>query len=317
VLTIERLRGQKVDDPAALDAQGIDRAALAERMAAVILHMIFEDGFFHADPHPGNFFIEEDGRIGLIDFGMVGAIDERTQVQLMDLVLAVTSQDPDQLVDALLDLGVAGRRPQRDVLRRDLEHLMSRYYGQALGELRLGAVLGEAFAVIRRHHLRLPPNLALLLKTLIMGEALGARLDPSFRLPSVLAPYAQRLVWRQFSPFFWGPRLGRFGLDAARLSTDLPRHVRRVLEQLEQGGLEVGMRPEGFEPVVRRFERLANRIVLGILTAAFINGLAVLTSVYHPPGSQYWAGALFSAGFLLAGVLGSYLAWSILRSGRP
>ena len=106
------------------------------------------------------------------------------------------------------------------------------------------------------------------------------------------------------------------GLEAAQLGTELPRQVRRLLGDLERGSLEVGMRPTGFEPLLQRIERLANRIVLGIIAAAFVNGLAVLMSVYHPPGIERWAGTLFAIGFALAGILGVYLAWSIFRSGR-
>lgn len=234
----------------------------------------------------------------------------------MSVLLAVTSEDSNALVDALLDLGVAGRRIDRDLLRRDLEHHLSRYYGRPLSEIALGPVLSESLGIVRRHSLHLPPNLALLFKTIIMSEALGARLDPSFRLIDVLVPYAQRLMFRQYSPSLWMRRLGKSSLDAARLGVELPQHLRRIIGELERGGLEVGMRPQGFEPVVQRFERLANRIVLGIIAAAFVNGLAVLMSVYRPAGLEQWAGAVFALGFGLAGLLGGYLAWTILRSGR-
>jgi ubiquinone biosynthesis protein len=316
VLTLERIQGIKIDDLAALDAAGIDRAGLAERAARIVLKMVFEDGFFHADPHPGNFFVEPGGRIGLIDFGMVGTVDDRTQEQLAALLLAITSQDPDRLVDAFLDLGVARRPMNRDLLRRDLEHLLARYYGRPLGELALGPLLTEALDVVRRHGLQLPPNLSLLLKTAVMDEGLGARLDPSFRLTTVLVPYAQQLMLRQYSPLLWARRLGGVSLDTARLAVEFPQHLRRLLGELERGGLEVGMRPVGTEPLLRRFEQLTNRLILGILAAAFVNGLAVLMSVYRPAGWDQWAGVIFTVGFVVAGGLGVYLAWSILRSGR-
>ena len=315
VLTLERVRGIKIDDAPSLDAAGINRPLLARHSSEIILKMVFEDGFFHADPHPGNFFVEPDGRIGLIDFGMAGVVDDATQAQLVDVFIAVTSQDPERMVDALLDLGVAGRRVNRNLLRRDLEHLLSRYYGLPLGEIKLTPMLTEAIAVIRRHSLHLPPNLALLLKTLMMDEALGTRLDPSFQLPTVLVPYAQRIMRRQYSPLLWARRFGRSGLEAARLSAELPQHLRRLIGELERGGLEVGMRPEGFDALVRRFERIANRIVLGIITAAAMIGLAILLSVYRPPIADQWAGAAFGLGFILVAALGTYLAWIILRSG--
>lgn len=314
IITLERIRGMKISDHAALDEAGIDRPGLARRATRIILRMVFELGFFHADPHPGNFFVEPDGRIGLIDFGMVGTVDDRTQQQLAELIFAVTQQDPAQLVDALLELGVARRRVDRHLLQDDLVHLLSRYYGRPLGEVPIGPLLNEVLTIVRRHRLQLPPNLALLIKTAIMDEGLGAQLDPTFNLTSILAPYAEQLMVRQYSPWALAKRAGRASLDATRLGLELPQRLRRIIGELERGGVEVGVRPEEFEPVLRRFERLTNRIVLGILAAAFINGLAILMAFYHPLGLEGVTTTIVGAGFVIAAGLGAYLAWSILRS---
>ena len=314
VLTLERIHGVKIDDLAGLEAAGIDRHDLAERAARVVLKMVFEDGFFHADPHAGNFFIEAGGRIGLIDFGMVGSLDTRTREQLARLLLGVISGDPERLVDSFLELGVARQRVDRARLSEDLGHLLSRYQGRSLGEMRLGPMLEESLKIMRRHRLHLPSTLALLLKTVAMHESLGTGLDPDFQMTQVLVPYAQRMMLQEFSPTVWARRFGAAGLDAARLGADLPKLLRRLMSEVESGSLEVGMRPQGFEPILHRFERLANRIVLGILAAAFINGLAVLMSVYHPPGWEGWIGTFFAVGFLLAAGLGAYIAWGIIRS---
>lgn len=316
VLTLERLRGSKINAFAALEAAGIDRAALAARASRLLMKMVFEDGFFHADPHPGNFFVEPDGRIGLIDFGMTGTIDDRTQEQLIGVLMALTAGDTPRLVDAFLELGVAHTRIDRAAFQRDLAHVITPYYGRALGEISLSTVLQEMLAIIRTHHLALPRNLALLVKTLIMSEGLATELAPEFTLTSVLVPYAQRLLARRFLPGYWAPRLGGAAGDAARLGLTLPRRVDHLLGALERGDLEIGMRPMGFDAIVGRFERLANRIVLGVIAAAFINGLAMLMSIYHPPGWEAWAPVAFLVGFVFAAGLGVYLAWSILRSGR-
>lgn len=316
VITLERIRGVKISDTAGLDAAGIDRPALARRAARAFLKMVFEDGFFHADPHPGNFFIEPDGRIGLIDFGMVGIVDERTRDQLATLLLAIAGEDADQMAEAMLELGAVRGRVDRELLGRDLAHLLSRYAGLPVGELAVGVIVGEALAVVRRHHLQLPPNLALLLKAVVMTEGLAAQLDPDFRLGAVLAPYAEQFVLRRYAPGRLARRLGRSGLDALRLGTELPGQVRRLLTDIERGALSVGMRPEGFEPLLDRAERLANRLALSILTAAFVIGLAMLMTVYHPPGWRQWMGPMFALGFAIATVLGVYLVWSILRSRR-
>ena len=313
VLTLERIRGIKINDLEALDKQGTDRRWLANYAASVVLKMVCDDGFFHADPHPGNFFIEPNGTIGLIDFGMVGVLDERTQELLADLLIAINHVDADRLVDVFLDLGITRKRIDRALVRKDIERLLSTYWGLPLGELKVAALLNDVYTVMRRHQLHLPPNLALLLKTVIMIEGVGVNLDPDFRLTHSLTPYTERLVIRRYSPFRWIQDFGRASLDLAKLGVDMPKHFRRIVSATEDGNLQIGMRPEGFDPVINRLERIANRIVLGVIAAAFINGLAVLLSVYKPPGWERWAWVVFAFGFACALLLGVYLAWAILR----
>ena len=190
VLTLERIRGAKITDPGAVDALPLDRAELARRAARIELRMVFEHGFFHADPHPGNFFIEPDGRIGLIDFGMVGTIDDRTKAGLLRLVASLTAHDGDGMVAALEDLGIAGVVVARQALRSELLALAESHLQQPLGDLSLAALLRDMLAVIRRYRLHLPPNLALLVKTIGMSEGVGAQLDPTFRMINALAPFA-------------------------------------------------------------------------------------------------------------------------------
>lgn len=313
VLTLERISGVKINDLAALDQQGTDRRWLAHYATNIVLKMVCEDGFFHADPHPGNFFIEKNGTIGLIDFGMVGVLDERTQELLAELLIAINREDADRLVDVFLDLGVTQKRIDRASVRRDIDHLLSTYWGLPLGDLKITALLNDIYSVMRRHHLHLPPNLALLLKTVIMIEGLGVNLDPDFRLTNSLTPYTERLVLRQYAPMRLVRGFGRTSLDLAKLAAELPQHLRRIVNEAENGSLQIGVRPEGFDSVINRLERIANRIVLGVIAAAFINGLAVLVSVYKPPGWERWGWVVFAFGFLCALVLGVYLAWSILR----
>ena len=313
VLTLERVGGIKINDLDGLAAAGIDRKALAQRLAQLALVMVFEHGFFHADPHPGNFFIEPDGRIALIDFGMVGTVDERGREQLARLLFALTTRETVRLTDEILDIAHTPGRIDRGGLQQDIERLLGRYYDRQLGEIPLGEVLQGTLAIVRRHHLQLPADLALLFKMLIMSEGLGARLDPEFHLIQEVTPYAERLIMRQYSPTLWAPRLAKAGFDAARLATELPTELRRVLSALDQSNLEFGIRHETLEPLVDRLDRLANRLVLSILAAAFIVGLAVLMLVYHPAGWEEWASVTFAIGFAIAALAGTYLAWTIIR----
>jgi ubiquinone biosynthesis protein len=313
VLTLERIRGVKINDLEGLDEQGTDRRWLAHYATNVLLKMVCEDGFFHADPHPGNFFIEPNGTIGLIDFGRVGVLDDKTQGLLAELLIAINHQNADRLVDVFLDLGVTRKSIDRAPVRSEIERLLSDYWGLPLGELKVAALLNDVYSIMRRHHLHLPSNLALLLKTVIMIEGLGVNIDPDFHLTNSLTPYTERLVLRQYSPFSWARSFGRASLDLAKLGVEMPQHLRRIVSAAENGNLQIGVRPEGFDPVIDRLERIANRIVLGVIAAAFINGLAVLVSVYRPPGWEHWGWAVFAFGFGCALLLGAYLAWTILR----
>ena len=315
VLTLERIRGIKVDDTEALDKASIDRCALAELATRVTAQMVFEDGFFHADPHPGNFFVEPAGQLGIIDFGMVGEVDERLRDQLGALLVALARTDSDRLTAAVISLSTAQGPVDRATLRADLAALVARNEGLAVSEIHLGSVIEDALAIVRHHHLQLPRELALLLKMVVMNEGMAARLDPDFRLGEVLGPYARRLVARQLSPAAFARRLGQAGIDVAQLGVELPDHLRRLLAVLEGPGLEVHLRADEIEPLVARAERLGNRLVAGVIAAAFIEGLAELMAV-DPERRRSWERPMFKAGLGAVGTLGGYLAWSARRGGR-
>jgi len=194
VITEERIRGTKVDDVRALDAAGLDRAVVARIFADAYLSMVFVRGFFHADPHPGNVFVESASRIGFVDFGMVGSVAPHTSRGLGTILLALVATDPSRMATGLLRLGVAYDDIDRPRLERDLAQLLARYGSVPLDQLRLGPLLTSVMGIVRAHRLRLPSDLALLLKTVIMCEGVAAQLDPSFQLVPLLVPYAARLT---------------------------------------------------------------------------------------------------------------------------
>lgn len=316
ILTLERIIGTKITDIDALHAQGFDIHKLAEKTSSLILKMVFEDGFYHADPHPGNFFILPNSRIGIIDFGMVGSVDVRSQEKLVQLIIALTSHNMESLVDTMLDLGVARQRVDRASLEHDVEMFVNRYYDQSLGDIQVSVLIQEALSLVRAHHLQLPASMSILLKTVAMDEGLGLLLDPNFHLTTVLGPYAQRMIMQQFDPLRWTRKMSQAGIDTLWLGTELPKRLRRVLGDLERGTLQIGPQADTIDPILNRFETIANRIILGILAAAFINGLAVLMSATHNGPVNQLLQIFFVIGFILASGLGIVLAMLILRSWR-
>lgn len=314
VLTLERIEGIKISDVGALDAAGIDRRAVAERAVAIMLQEVFVHGFFHADPHPGNFFVLPGERIGLMDFGMVGRLDETTKAALLRIGLAVTRQDADRLVDALLAAGLAGSEVSREALRRDLRRLIGQYHGRPIKEIAAREFVHEVLAVARRHRIQLPSELAQLAKVIAMSEGLGAQLDPEFRLFEFAAPYFQRFWLQGRSPLALSRKIAADALDFVDLSVGLPRRLERMLTRLEHGGLQTTTRLVGLEPVMRQFARAANRLSASIITAALLIALSLLMQLYHPPFWERAAGALFFLGVLATAAIGLWVLWTTIRS---
>jgi ubiquinone biosynthesis protein len=314
VLTLERMKGAKISDVDAIESAGLDRLDVARHATQILLTSILEHGFFHADPHPGNVFVEPDGRIALIDFGMTGELDSATQALLLRLLLSIARRDAGKLADVVLELGRTRVHVDRNRLRRDMQHMLDRYCDRSLGDVKLSAMLNELLTVLRWHHLRLPPDLALLVKTLGMSEGLGVRLDPTFNLMDVYIPYTEELLRRRFSLRQWSGQLMLAGIDALEMALALPQQLRHVLGDIERGGFEINIQPQSFEPFLERMEQLTNRLTLGILAAAFTIGMALLVSVYHPAGWDTIIELLFLLVLMLSGVFGTYILLLILRS---
>lgn len=317
VLTLERIVGIKVDDLDGLDRARVDRRTLATKAAGVAVAMVFEHGFFHADPHPGNLFIEPDGRIGLIDFGMVGEVDDTLRVQLGGVLAALTTHDVDRLASALLELSLVDRPIDREQFGRDLSGFVALYRGRRLGEVHVGALVSHLLALLRKHRLQLPQEVAVLLKFFLMVEGMGVRLDPGFNLGAFLGPYAQRLALDRLSPEALARRLMVSGRDAAALAVELPDKLRRVLDLVDASGVVVHLQAaKDLEPLVGRVERIGDRMVAGIIAAAFIRGVAELAAADKERWGR-WEGPLMAVGLGMSSLLGGYLGWTARRLRRP
>jgi ubiquinone biosynthesis protein len=276
VLTLERISGIKANDLAALDAAGIDRRELASTATRISAQMIFENGLFHGDPHPGNFFVEEGGRIGVVDFGMVGTLSDRLRDQLGAVLIAFTEHDADRMTDAVLALGVARHRVDRGELAADIQGFLGRYSDIGLGDISITRALEEAMAIMRRHRLRLPRDLSLLVKVLVMEEGLGAALVPDFQLDAELAPYARQLIVRERAPEVVLRRLLASSSDAAQLASELPQQLRRLLREGEAGDLQLRITSEDLQALGVRVERAGDRIAVALIAAAAIEAGARL-----------------------------------------
>jgi ubiquinone biosynthesis protein len=309
VLTMQRLRGLKVSDLEGLDQAGIDRPALAARATKIIAQMIFDDGFFHADPHPGNLFIEPEGHIGLIDFGMVGVIDVELRERLSLLLVALVRKDPHRIASALAQLSTNSTTVDLRRLSRDVRPIVALYEGQELGNVKVGRLIHELLGVLRRHQLQLPYEVSLVLKMVVMTEGMGVSLDPHFSVGATLAPYAERLLASRYSPAALASRLTEAGADALEILGQLPTQLRRLQKVLDDGGPELHLRTAELEPMLDRLDTMTKRIVFGAVTAALVH--AVLGRPSGANGQQP-AYASTVRGLTIGGAaaLAAYYGWA-------
>jgi len=291
VLVHERVDGRKVSDVDAVSSRR--RAAVSQRIARFVLEPAFEHGVFYADPHAGNLMIGADGSLAVVDFGTVGRLTPDARRRVAGMLLAISRRDADRLTDRLIEV-TAPRHPiDRPRVANDVERLLERYVDVSFDDVPIGNALGELLHVLRRHQLRLPSNLAALVKALVMCEGILQTLDPASSLSDYLHPMAGKLVFQGVGGGDGAAgRLRDSALDAAQLSIELPRRIDRVLGEIERGNLRVWTRVEDIEPLVQRLEHMVERANATMLAAACIVGLAIVLQLYHPQGWQQWIGII-------------------------
>jgi ubiquinone biosynthesis protein len=311
VLTTERLFGLPFNKPEQLSEAGLDRANLAKVGIYCYLEQIFVQGFYHADPHPGNLFALDDGRVGFTDFGRCGTISKVGREQLADLFMAIIDDDAGLAVDTLLN--AAGNPGDIDVaeLERDVSRLITKYYNKSLNQIRIGELIGEVLDLVRDHHLMLSSELAMLLTTLVVLEGLGRLLDPSFDFVAVTSPFARKITTARMSPQALSRSFSQSLRRLVRVGQELPESLTRLLRRAGQGEFRVAVHPTGFDPIMKRFEEATNRLAFALVVAAFVVGLSVMLSKTAMPEAFVWIARVFWAGALF---VGSWFFISILRA---
>ena len=316
ILMMQRISGIKINNIEAIDQAGYDRHQVALHAANMIIQEILEDGYFHADPHPGNFVVMEGDAIGIMDFGRVGYLDSSDTAILVRLFIYAVQMDTAGIVDQLIRLGVADEQTDRRALERDLRRVIQRYYGLPLREISVRELIVDLTALAFRYHLRVPSNLWLLLNTLAMMEGVGLTLDPEFDIFEVSEPYVRRFVLRLWLPTEWGPSVIRGATDWADLLLTFPRESQILLRQATRGTFSANLHLPDLKDTTDRLDRIANRLIITILVAAILLGSAILipnADLTWPWGIVTW---VLVGAFLVSLFLSIWLMWNIWRSGR-
>lgn len=314
IITMEQVGGVKISDFTSLKQQQYDTRRIASHIVKALYYQIYEHGFFHADPHPGNMAVCEGEKIIFYDFGQVGIIDEYDRDKFMVLVIGMMNHDVTGVTRALLEIADNTQHVSPEELRRDVAGLSRKYYGLPLSRINIGEALGELLELSGQYRVRLPAQLSLLVKMLMTIERTIAQLDPTISLVDIAEPYGKRALRSRFSGRKLKQELNEVLLDYTHIARSLPGDVSTALKKLNDGQIIIRMEHHRLEKYGAKMDLISNRLSLAIILASLIIG----TSMFINMSSSNIVSRipLAEAGFVLAVVLGMFLAYSIFRSGR-
>jgi ubiquinone biosynthesis protein len=305
VLTMQFLKGTSVGDALQLTHLKIDGEAVARTGASVFIQMMFRDGFYHADPHPGNLLVMSKGRVGILDGGMVGRIDDELRERIIEVLLAAADRDSARLAEVIAITCKAPSDLDRGSLSSDLLEVFGQYGSQTMDQFDVGGALTAVTRIIHEYKLVMPSRLSMLIKCLIVLEGTGKVLNPHFNLAGLLEPYKTQFALHQFSPQVLLRKAKRLHRDLEMLIETVPRGLNNLLSQLQGGKLAVRHLHPSLESAV-------NRLVYGLMISVLLASSALLWSHDVPP-TIHGLSVFGFLGYLLAGFLGAQLIWTLHR----
>jgi ubiquinone biosynthesis protein len=315
---MEFIEGEHLNRLLAIDALGYNRKELAERLVNALLKQIFEGGFFHADPHPGNLLVTNKGELAFIDFGMIGRLSQEMKDHLSSLVIALMRRSTEGMVRAILRMGLIGDDADTTGLRMDLDRLRERYYDIPFAEIQIGQALQDLFATAQKHQVVLPADLLLLGKALLTVEGVALALDPDLRILDLAEPFGRKLMRDKYAPRRIGKKLIDEAAELTDSIVDLPQQVRKLSSALARGKLKMDMNVPEMEQLLRKLDQISNRLSFSIVLLAFsiiMVGLIIGSSLSRMP-TLLWNIPAIEIGFVVATLMFLWLLYSIFRSGR-
>ena len=308
VLTMEFLKGVPVSDSDGLKNSGEDLDEFARRGANMYLEMIFRDGIYHADPHPGNVFMLPGNVVGIVDCGMIGHVDDVLREEVESLILAGVERDSVELADIICRVGLVPPRLDRIALQAELSEIVNDYGTMTLDQFDFGGALTRITDLIRRYHIILPDGFALLFKTLVMIEGTARQINPTFSMDKLMRPYHDVAVARRLHPRRVIGRMAHTYRDWRRMIEGLPRDVTDLMGRARDGTLEIHLEHRSLEGTV-------DRLVEGLLCAALLLASTTLLASDIEP-TIHGLSVFGLLGLLGAIVLGIRILFSIHRSQK-
>src|SRR3954467_7341959 len=316
VLTLEYLDGVQLAD---IDVEhwSLDqRRRLAYLIAEAWMTMIFRNGFFHGDPHPANIMVLAPERIGIVDFGLTGKLTDDDMSKLTRLFIDAASENIELLPKRLADLGVRYPKDREEQFVSELRELYHRHHRASLQEIDPMQLIREAFALIYRMNLRLPTRFVMLDKAIATLGSVGIELYPDFNVFEVAKPYARDLMLERFTPRRIASRARREGWRLTQMAAELPYQIHDTLEQFRDGQIEVGFVHKGLDDLLAKLDTLFNRLVIALVVVGGLIGSSLI-GIFAKSGPHVIGIHIVAAfGFFLSSVLGLWLLWGVVRSGR-
>jgi ubiquinone biosynthesis protein len=278
--------------------------------------MIFRHGFFHADPHPANLLVLGPEQIGLVDFGQAGLLTDDDMTKATRLFIDIANENVDALPRRLADLGVRFPRDREEEFASELRELYYRYYGVTLQEVDPIQVMREVFALIYSMNLKLPTRFVLLDKAIATLGSLTTELYPDFNVFEVAKPYARGLMLGRYTPQRMLSRARREAINLAQIGAELPYQIHDILDELRDGQIDVGFVHKGLDEVISKLDVVFNRLVVALIVTGGLIGSSLI-GIFAETGPEIFGVHFLSViGFLLSSVLGAWLLFSVIRSGR-
>jgi ubiquinone biosynthesis protein len=316
VLTMEYIDGVKPSDRKILVEKEYDGKLIAKRAADFVFEQVFELGFFHADPHPGNFFVLPGNVLAPIDFGQVATLSSRDRWLFDQIVLAVVDNEGKRIIDAFERENMM--QDQTDVARLtvDVEQIVGAYWNLPLKEIPFRMVVLKVFDVFRTHHVRPPSGFVLTLKSLMTIESFARSMDPDFNIVETLKPYARRTAYRALEPKHVLRQMRKTLEDATDLAARIPHDLNTIFAKVRHGKFELRVHHEHLEILTKTLDNASNRISFALIIAALLVASSLLVPQEGTVLGLFDLQSMGILGYIMAAIIGIWLLVSIVRSGR-
>lgn len=288
----------------------INPSSVAANGARIFMKQAFEFGVFHGDPHPGNIRIRHDGTICMLDYGMIGMLDEETRERLIDLLVAISQQNVEAAVKLVLQVGEPYREIDRPLLQIDMRDFIANYYGIPLERMNVGRLLSDFVAILSNHAIRCPGSLMLLIRALVTLEGIGRQLDPEFNMATHLQPFVERLMKQRYQPARIAERLYDESRKMLELAHEMPIHLNQMMKKISTNELRVHLDHRNLDHFILEMERSSNRLVVGMVVSALIMASALILA---GKVSSVWISVPI---YVSSSLLAMWLIFGIFRSGR-